>query len=81
MAGSSASAMPLPRLDGRPAAQPSRSSGCLPTRLASGYWMVASDGGIFTFGDAQFYGSTGNIRLNEPVMGMAEGRGTATGTG
>ena len=26
-----------------------------------GYWLVASDGGIFTFGDAQFYGSTGGI--------------------
>ena len=24
-----------------------------------GYWLVASDGGIFTFGDAAFYGSTG----------------------
>ncbi|MGC8464744.1 MAG: hypothetical protein ACP5O0_02320, partial [Acidimicrobiales bacterium] len=23
-----------------------------------GYWLVASDGGIFSFGDAQFYGST-----------------------
>ena len=36
-----------------------------------GYWMVASDGGIFSFGDAAFYGSTGNIRLNQPVVGMA----------
>ena len=26
-------------------------------RTASGYWMVASDGGIFAFGDAAFYGS------------------------
>ena len=24
-----------------------------------GYWMVASDGGIFAFGDAPFRGSTG----------------------
>jgi hypothetical protein len=32
---------------------------------------VASDGGIFAFGDAQFYGSTGNIRLNQPIVGMA----------
>ncbi len=23
----------------------------------SGYWLVASDGGIFTYGDAPFYGS------------------------
>jgi hypothetical protein len=32
---------------------------------------VASDGGIFSFGDATFYGSTGNIHLNQPVVGMA----------
>ena len=36
-----------------------------------GYWLVAADGGIFTFGDAGFYGSTGNIHLNQPVVGMA----------
>jgi hypothetical protein len=36
-----------------------------------GYWQVASDGGIFTFGAAQFYGSTGSIKLNMPVVGMA----------
>jgi len=32
---------------------------------------VASDGGIFAFGDAGFHGSMGGIRLNQPVMGMA----------
>jgi len=32
---------------------------------------VASDGGIFTFGDAGFYGSTGAIQLNAPIVGMA----------
>jgi hypothetical protein len=37
----------------------------------AGYWQVASDGGIFTFGSAQFYGSTGSIKLNKPVVGMA----------
>ena len=36
-----------------------------------GYWLVASDGGIFSFGDAQFYGSTGSIHLNRPIVGMA----------
>ncbi|HEY8201163.1 MAG TPA: hypothetical protein VII47_07400, partial [Actinomycetota bacterium] len=42
----------------------------------SGYWMVASDGGIFAFGDAAFKGSTGNIKLAKPIVGM-----TATPTG
>jgi ribosomal protein L24E len=43
-----------------------------------GYWMLGSDGGIFSFGDAQFYGSTGGIALNKPVVSMtstADGRG------
>ncbi|MGH9080448.1 MAG: protease pro-enzyme activation domain-containing protein, partial [Acidimicrobiales bacterium] len=36
-----------------------------------GYWLTASDGGIFTFGDAGFFGSTGAIHLNQPIVGMA----------
>jgi hypothetical protein len=39
---------------------------------------VAADGGIFSFGDAGFYGSTGATHLNKPVVGMAstpDGRG------
>ncbi len=36
-----------------------------------GYWMVASDGGIFSYGDSHFYGSTGNIQLNRPIVGLA----------
>ena len=39
---------------------------------AHGYWMVASDGGIFPFGNAGGYGSTGGIRLNQPIVGMAK---------
>ena len=42
-----------------------------PTPDGKGYWLVASDGGIFTFGDAGFYGSTGGLALNEPIVGMA----------
>ena len=36
-----------------------------------GYWLVASDGGVFTFGDAPFRGSMGGRVLNRPVVGMA----------
>jgi hypothetical protein len=36
-----------------------------------GYWMVASDGGIFSFGSAAFKGSMGGIPLNSPMVGMA----------
>ncbi|HEY1830704.1 MAG TPA: Ig-like domain-containing protein [Acidimicrobiales bacterium] len=35
-----------------------------------GYWLGASDGGIFSF-NRTFYGSTGSIKLNQPVVGMA----------
>ncbi|MCA1842205.1 MAG: hypothetical protein LC792_03260, partial [Actinobacteria bacterium] len=38
---------------------------------SSGYWMVASDGGIFSYGGAKFFGSTGAIKLNMPIVGMA----------
>jgi ribosomal protein L24E len=41
------------------------------TKSGNGYWLVASDGGIFAFGDAKFFGSTGGIRLNQPIVGMA----------
>ncbi len=36
-----------------------------------GYLRVAADGGVFTGGDAQFYGSTGDLQLNKPIVGMA----------
>jgi ribosomal protein L24E len=41
-----------------------------------GYWLVASDGGIFAFADSGFFGSTGNVKLNQPIVGM-----TATPSG
>jgi hypothetical protein len=31
---------------------------------------VGADGGIFTFGSAPFYGSTGSLTLQRPVVGM-----------
>ena len=37
-----------------------------------GYRFVASDGGVFNFGDAGFYGSAGGTPLNSPVVGMAD---------
>ena len=48
------------------------------TPSGNGYWMVASDGGIFSFGDAKFFGSTGAIHLNQPIVGMAS---TPSGNG
>ena len=36
-----------------------------------GYYMVGSDGGVFSFGHARFHGSTGGMRLNRPVVGIS----------
>ncbi len=50
-----------------------------PLLMERGYWLVASDGGVFTFGDASFCGSAGNLLLAKPIVGMAatpDGRGT-----
>ena len=33
-----------------------------------GYYEVASDGGIFAFGNAPFYGSMGGKPLNKPIV-------------
>ena len=111
------------RSTARPAAcsSTSRSSAWRATPTGRGYWLVASDGGIFTFGDAalpridrrhaaqqadrrhgrarrratatgsshptaassrsatpRFYGSTGGMRSNKPIVGMAA---TPTGRG
>jgi hypothetical protein len=45
--------------------------GMAATPDGGGYWLVASDGGIFSFGDARFHGSTGGLALNQPIVGMA----------
>jgi len=39
--------------------------------VTPGYWEVAADGGLFSFGNVQFYGSMGGKALNKPIVGMA----------
>ena len=77
-AGSSASG--TPPSTARPGACASTRPivGMAATPDGGGYWLVASDGGIFNYGDAGFYGSAGAIHLNKPVVGMAA---TADGHG
>ena len=41
------------------------------TSDGGGYWLVASDGGIFNYGDASFQGSIGGLPLVRPVVGIA----------
>ena len=45
--------------------------GMAATPDGKGYWLVASDGGIFSYGDAKFFGSMGGKPLNSPIVGMA----------
>ncbi|HET9050742.1 MAG TPA: CHAP domain-containing protein, partial [Candidatus Dormibacteraeota bacterium] len=40
-----------------------------------GYWMLGGDGGVFPYGTAGGFGSTGGLRLNRPVVGMAPSPG------
>jgi peptidoglycan-N-acetylglucosamine deacetylase len=44
--------------------------GMAATPSGNGYWLVAADGGVFSFGDAAFHGSMGGTRLNQPIVGM-----------
>ncbi len=61
--------------------------GIAATANGQGYWLVAADGGVFDFGNAQFHGSTytygitglnGSHPLNAPIVGIAA---TANGQG
>jgi hypothetical protein len=36
-----------------------------------GYWLVASDGGVFAFGDARFYGSEATGKTAQTIVGIA----------
>jgi hypothetical protein len=41
------------------------------TSPAGGYWLVGADGGVFSFGNAGFYGSEGGTHLGGPIVGIA----------
>jgi hypothetical protein len=41
------------------------------TPRGRGYWIAAADGGVFSFGDARFHGSTGGLQLAAPIVDMS----------
>jgi hypothetical protein len=77
--GGAASSIPMSGTDASfigvqgptPSVIPAPTTGAASTASGRGFWTAATDGGIFTFGDAQYYGSMGGRRLNQPVVGMA----------
>ena len=50
---------------------PQRSSGWQPPPMAGATGWSRPTAAIFTYGDARFFGSTGNLHLNQPIVGMA----------
>ncbi len=49
--------------------------GMAATPDGGGTWLVGSDGGVFSYGDAGFLGSAGSLDLNAPMVGMAAAPG------
>jgi murein DD-endopeptidase MepM/ murein hydrolase activator NlpD len=50
--------------DTNPEREPSMDAG-------DGYWTLTSDGGVYSFGDAPFFGSVSGMRLNAAVISLA----------
>lgn len=51
--------------------RPSFTSEIAATSTGRGYMLSATSGAVASFGDARFAGSTANLVLNQPVMGLA----------
>ena len=47
-------------------------------KSGSGYWIVTSDSGVYSFGTAAYYGGPGNLKLNQPLV---NGEARPDGTG
>jgi outer membrane protein assembly factor BamB len=58
-------------LPGPPSPPTSPQPPCICGPRSPGYYLAGSDGGIFSFGGGGFYGSTGALTLNQPVVGLA----------
>src|ERR1019366_5628098 len=48
--------------------------GMAPTADGAGYWLIAADRGVFSFGDATFYGSMGSAPTPDPAEKVVSSR-------
>ncbi len=75
--GGGAPAPPCPNLagaGGSSAIAPALASTSRPSLSSlsgSGYWLVGADGGVFSYGNAGFYGSASSLTLGGCIVGMA----------
>ena len=44
------------------------SPGALPSPGGEGYWLVGTNGSVYTFGDAEYFGSLGGYRMGSPQL-------------
>jgi len=58
---------------GSPTENPRTSPDTINVKVSTGpgYWLTASDGGVFTFGGLAFHGSEGGAPLSRPIVGAA----------
>jgi hypothetical protein len=54
-----------------------RAPGTATASSTYGYWLAGADGGVFSFGQAGFYGSAGSVPLNNPIVGFVPTRSAA----
>ena len=53
------------------AVSPAQAADRVASVVGGGYWLAGADGGLFSFGTARFFGSTGGIRLIQRIVGIA----------
>jgi hypothetical protein len=49
--------------------------GVAATSDGNGYWLVGDDGGVFSFGDAQFAGAAARSTTGDPIVGITPTEG------
>ncbi|HWW45993.1 MAG TPA: hypothetical protein VN180_13065, partial [Acidimicrobiia bacterium] len=64
-------ARPVAAVPVEPRGQATAAAGAGAPASPGAYWLVSSDGGIFTFGGVPFAGSAGGVHLNQPIVTMA----------